>query len=102
MLEDASAQSGGAVQPTTPQSIPYYVEPSRFYYNRPSPRAFNNMPQRQTRDFTFQLRPGYYNFGYGPCPPYCGYYAGPTYYYPRVYPVAPGVTEHIGPFIPIR
>ncbi|QDV22541.1 hypothetical protein [Aureliella helgolandensis] len=79
----------GTGQAGVSQGIPYYVEPSRFYYNRPANSG---------------LRFGRRNY-YGYYPLWNGrpaYRYGPYIYYPQVRYLAPGVTEHVGPFIPVR
>ncbi|MCR9291383.1 MAG: hypothetical protein NXI32_01610 [bacterium] len=101
---------GNSGQGSGQTAVPYYVEPSRFYYNRPGMQGTNssgslgsNAPQGPT--YNIQVRPGFYYHGFYPAYRYpYGYpyrYFGPQVYYPRVYQIAPGVTEHVGPFIPI-
>lgn len=89
----------------TGQSGTYYVDPSRFTYNRPAARAGYGVqvtPGSTYKNYT--IRPGNpYYYGYypmwngRPC-----YRYGPYLYCPQVYQVGRGVTEHLGPFVPLR
>jgi hypothetical protein len=97
------------IQATTPnngigaaaqRSIPYYVDPSRFYYNRPSQRG-DDAGRYSRTNYYYGIRPNYYNGYYG-CygPAYrfgYGYYGGgPVYPHPYIR----GATVQVGPFIP--
>ncbi|MFK7735848.1 MAG: hypothetical protein AB8B50_07475 [Pirellulaceae bacterium] len=91
-------------------SVPYYVEPSRFQYNRPQSRSGVGGSAIPTTNFTIQVprsraflySPGvYYSngfYGAGRYPVVPQYYNTPRYYYrPQR-----GVSVHLGPFIPAR
>ena len=105
--ETSFAQVGvGAGQ----SSVPYYVEPSRFQYNRPQSRNGVGGSAIPTTNFTIQV-PRSRAFLYSP-----GVYYSNGFYGVRRYPVAPqyyyspqyyyrpqrGVSVHLGPFIPAR
>ncbi len=80
---------------------PYYVEPSRFSYNSPTTRVNSAAPMGRT--YTFSRRTGRFPvYNYYQPNGRIAYRYGPYVYYPRVYYIAPGVTQHLGPFIPLR
>ncbi|MFN3190150.1 MAG: hypothetical protein ACE361_06465 [Aureliella sp.] len=89
--ERASAQTGFSAG----SSIPYYVEPSRFQYNRPQSRG-EITRQIPTTTFNIQVPRG--NFLYVPSP----YYYGGFYNRPRFYYRPIGPNTYLGPFVPIR
>ncbi|MEM8734775.1 MAG: hypothetical protein AAGG44_11160 [Planctomycetota bacterium] len=89
--EKAAAQTGFSAG----SSIPYFVEPSRFQYNRPQSRG---EIRQQIPNTTFNIQVPQRNFLYVPRP----YYYGGFYNRPRFYYRPIGPNTYLGPFVPIR